>query len=55
MTMKAMKPTFTPALCAMTVALSLCLGFQANAQDEKPFYRGGFDDQLDEQSGKVKS
>jgi alkyl sulfatase BDS1-like metallo-beta-lactamase superfamily hydrolase len=30
----------------MTIALCLCLGFQANAQDEKPFYRGGFDDQI---------
>jgi hypothetical protein len=41
-----MKPTATPALCAMAVALSLCLGSQAIAQDEKPFYRGGFDDQI---------
>jgi hypothetical protein len=30
----------------VTIALSLCLGSQANAQDEKPFYRGGFDDQI---------
>ena len=44
--MKAMKPKAMPALCAMAVALSLCLGFQANAQDEKPFYRGGFDDEI---------
>jgi alkyl sulfatase BDS1-like metallo-beta-lactamase superfamily hydrolase len=32
----------------MTIALSLGLGSQANAQDEKPFYRGGFDDQIAE-------
>jgi hypothetical protein len=25
----------------MTITLSLCLGSQAIAQDEKPFYRGG--------------
>jgi hypothetical protein len=31
---------------AMTIALSIGLGSQANAQDEKPFYRGGFDDQI---------
>jgi len=30
----------------VTIALSLCLGPQAIAQDEKPFYRGGFDDQI---------
>jgi hypothetical protein len=35
--------------------MSLSLGPQANAQDEKPIYRGGFDDPLDDQSGKVKS
>jgi hypothetical protein len=45
-----MKPTATPALCAMGVALSLCLGSQAIAKDEKPFYRGGFDDQIVEAS-----
>jgi hypothetical protein len=41
-----MKPTTIPALCAIGTALSLCLGAQATAQDEKPFYRGGFDDQI---------
>jgi alkyl sulfatase BDS1-like metallo-beta-lactamase superfamily hydrolase len=31
---------------AVIIGLSLCLGSQANAQDDKPFYRGGFDDQI---------
>jgi alkyl sulfatase BDS1-like metallo-beta-lactamase superfamily hydrolase len=31
---------------AVTIALSLCLGFQVSAHAEKPFYRGGFDDQI---------
>ncbi len=31
---------------AMTIALSLSLGFQVCAQTEKPFYRGGLDDQI---------
>ncbi len=30
----------------MTIALGLGLGSQANAQDQLPFYRGGFDDQI---------
>ena len=32
----------------MGVALSLCLGSQLGAQTEKPFYRGGLDDQIGE-------
>jgi hypothetical protein len=32
----------------MIMALSLYLGHQAIAQDQKPFYRGGFDDQIGE-------
>jgi hypothetical protein len=31
---------------AIIMAFSLCLGHQAIAQDEKPFYRGGFDGQI---------
>jgi len=43
-----MKPTTMPALCAIGAALSLSLGVQANAEDKKPFYRGGYDDQIAE-------
>ncbi len=45
---KPMKPKNPAILCMIGVALSLCLGPQANAQDEKPYYRGGFDDQIAE-------
>jgi len=31
---------------ALTIALSLCLGFQVSAQAEEPFYRGGLDGQI---------
>jgi hypothetical protein len=34
----------------VTIALGLCFGSQAIAQDEKPFYRGGFDGQIVEAS-----
>lgn len=45
---KLMHPTGAPLLSTMVVAISICLGSQANAQDEKPFYRGGYDDQIAE-------